>query len=95
VCEALACGVPVVATRVGEVENMVPPESGIVFDQPENVAEIARCVGAALRKKWDRHAIRAAAERNTWDSVAVRVVQAWRSAAPPVTHAVQPSAMNR
>jgi glycosyltransferase involved in cell wall biosynthesis len=80
VCEALACGVPVVASRVGEVENMVPPDSGIVFDDPTDIKEIARCISAALRTKWDRAAIRQGAERNTWDRVALRVLDAWRSA---------------
>lgn len=87
VCEALACGLPVVATRVGEVENMVPTHSGILFDNPKDVQEIGRCIAAALRTEWDRAAIRQTAERNTWDRVALRVLGTWRSAAGAVSGA--------
>lgn len=81
VWEALACGRPVVATRVGEVERMVPPFAGILFDQADDAAALRRCLVEALRRDWDRGRIRAHAERHTWGEVAVRVVTQWRFAA--------------
>ena len=40
VWEALACGRPVVATRVGLIEYMVPPFAGILFDDPEDAEQL-------------------------------------------------------
>ena len=95
VCEALACGLPVVAPRVGEVENMVPPQSGILFTQPDDADELRHCIATALRRRWDRAAIRSAAELNTWHRVASRVAQTWRAAIGAPSGAVQPSTINQ
>lgn len=82
--EAMACGRPVVAGRVGEVERMVPPQGGILFDRPDDVGELGRSIELALRRKWDREAIRAVAERHTWDDVAARVMVSWTAVAGAV-----------
>jgi teichuronic acid biosynthesis glycosyltransferase TuaC len=81
VCEAMACGCPVVAPRVGEIQNMVPSHAGILFDDPNDVPALTRCLPDALRRAWDRPAIRATAEQNTWDSVAQQILRAWGAAA--------------
>ena len=81
VCEAMASGCPVVAPRVGEIQNMVPSHAGILFDDPNDVPELTRCLTDALRRTWDRSAIRATAEQNTWDSVAQQVLRAWGAVA--------------
>lgn len=77
VWEALACGLPVVATKVGEVEQMVPPFGGILFAQADDAEALQKCLLDALRRDWDRGQIRAYAERHTWDGVAARVVKQW------------------
>jgi glycosyltransferase involved in cell wall biosynthesis len=73
VWEALACGAPVVATRVGEVERMVPAFAGILIDHPDDAAALRAALAAALGRAWDRDAIRAHAERHTWNGVAARL----------------------
>jgi glycosyltransferase involved in cell wall biosynthesis len=79
VWEAMATGLPVVATRVGEVPAMVPPATGIVIDQAEDAPALRDALVAVLAGGHDRAAIRAWAEQHTWAGVADRVVAQWAS----------------
>jgi len=78
--EALACGRPVVATRVGEIERMVPTFGGLLFDDPDDSAALQACVHEALNTKWDTDAIRTYAAAHSWTDVAQRVMEQWRLA---------------
>lgn len=69
VLEAMACGRPVVATRVGGVPELVNAETGILVE-PENPQALAAGLAAALDREWSPEAIRAAAPLRTWDQVA-------------------------
>jgi glycosyltransferase involved in cell wall biosynthesis len=71
VLESLACGTPVVATRVGAVPGLLTPDSGIVVETtPQSISEgLLR----ALEQRWDRQAISARGREHTWESVADRV----------------------
>ena len=64
VIEALASGVPVVATAVGGIPEMVTASTGVLAE-PGNPESIAAAIGAMLDSDtWDRRAIaRAAGER--------------------------------
>ena len=65
--EAMACGLPVVTTRVGgNAEVVNAPELGAVVPFGDEPA-LEAAVDAALRTPWDRVRIRAYAEANTWD----------------------------
>jgi glycosyltransferase involved in cell wall biosynthesis len=64
--EAMACGLPVVTTRVGgNAEVVCQPELGIVvpFDDGDALRD---ALAQALAQPWDRSAIRRYAERNSW-----------------------------
>ena len=80
VWEAQACGVPVVATRVGEVARMVPDFAGHLFDDAEDAPALRAALAAGLAGGHDRAAIRAWAERHDWDGVAARVAEEWAAA---------------
>ncbi len=45
--EAMACGVPVVATRVGAFEDIVTPETGALVP-PDDIAALTAAIGACL-----------------------------------------------
>src|SRR5262249_13557413 len=68
--EALACGTPVVVSRVGEAERMLPEGAGLLVDDPDDTEELAGALRAALGRAWDRAAIRVAVEGRTWEAVA-------------------------
>ncbi|HJT75930.1 MAG TPA: glycosyltransferase [Gemmataceae bacterium] len=80
VWEAMACGRPVVATRVGEVDRIVPDYAGILYDRVEDDAELLRCLREGLSRPWDTGRIRAHAEQHTWEQVAAAVLDEWRAA---------------
>lgn len=70
--ESLACGTPVVATRVwGAPEVVTSPELGVLVDQ--SVDSIAAGLELALHKRWDREALARYAASRTWDVVAGEV----------------------
>jgi glycosyltransferase involved in cell wall biosynthesis len=65
--EAMACGLPVITTRVGGNAEVVCSDNlGIIV--PFGDAEaLTQALQAALGRRWDRQAIRGYAEDNTWD----------------------------
>ena len=72
IIESLACGTPVVATRVGAAPQLLAnPELGIMVDpSPEAI-----CAGLsqALQQEWNTQAISAYAQGQTWENVAASV----------------------
>jgi teichuronic acid biosynthesis glycosyltransferase TuaC len=72
VSEALACGTPVVATRVGGIPEILDsPELGILVDT--NKESIAGGLEKALATSWNREQITARAAKRTWRAVAEEV----------------------
>jgi teichuronic acid biosynthesis glycosyltransferase TuaC len=70
--ESIACGTPVVATRVGGVPEIISsPELGIVVDpDPQAMAD---GLTRALTRQWDRDALVRHARSRTWNVVAQEV----------------------
>ena len=74
VVEALACGLPVVASRVGGVaEILTSPEYGIMV-RKEDPDALADGLSKALDKEWNRQVIKEAARNRTWDNVAEEIL---------------------
>jgi glycosyltransferase involved in cell wall biosynthesis len=72
ITESLACGTPVVATRVGGIPEILhKPELGVLVEP--RIDSIASGIEAALSKKWDRGAISRITRERTWEVVAAEV----------------------
>jgi glycosyltransferase involved in cell wall biosynthesis len=68
VLEALACGRPVVATKVGGIPEIMPNECGQLVP-PRDPAALAQALASVLDRTWDPKVISALGSRS-WDDVA-------------------------
>ncbi len=79
VLESLACGTPVVATRVGAVpEILISPEMGIIVEPDVGALQDGLC--QALGQSWDQSRISKYALTRTWDDVAHEVEKTLQAA---------------
>ena len=76
--EAMACGVPVVATRNGGSEEIITSEDYGLLCEPANPDDLAKKILIALEKEWDREKIRKYAERYTWENIAGETLDIYR-----------------
>ena len=77
VMEALASGLPVVATDVGEVPFMIQDgENGCVVEAEAQSYRLANAVVLALEREWDRERIRRESGSRTWKDAAEKVLGA-------------------
>ena len=79
VLEALACGTPVVASRVGGIPDMLDEDCGIQVE-PENPVALADAIQQALNCRWDRDLIRARVEGMSWQANARQLYEVLRCA---------------
>lgn len=74
--EALACGCPAVATRVGSVPTLLDKESlGVLV--PNEDGSLAAGICAALSRQYDRKAIATRMEQFDWDQCAKEVIRVY------------------
>ena len=75
--EALACGAPVVATRVGAVpEILSSPDFGVIVEKNQP-ALLAAGLRQALSRSWDRDAIARHGQSRDWTQTARDVTALW------------------
>ena len=78
VLESLACGTPVIASRVGGIpEILVSPDFGIMIPSHDSEA-LAQAIFAAAEKKWDHAKLASYAKANTWAERAERFLQVYQ-----------------
>lgn len=78
--EYLACGVPVVAARLGQISEILRHDRTGLLYAPGKITELAACCDrllsdAALRQRLGRAGARLVAARFTWDHNARRVIK--------------------
>lgn len=89
IIEAQACGVPVIATAVGGVPEMVVPGvSGFVCPAGDSGA-LAAAIARGLGTPWDASAIAAGAASRTWCSLADRNLEVLTGITRPGVQEVQ------
>jgi teichuronic acid biosynthesis glycosyltransferase TuaC len=82
VSEALACGTPVLATRIGGIPEIVTsPELGMFVER--HVDSVAAGLEQALTKSWNREQIARHSRSRSWDAVAAEVEAFLKSKVPP------------
>ena len=82
ITESLACGTPVVATRVGGIPEILHcGELGILVDG--TVDSVAAGLVQALGRNWNHETISAQTRARTWDVVGAEVERALTSLVPP------------
>lgn len=87
IVEALACGLPVVATRVGGIPELVADICGILIP-PRDTRALRNALEAALARRWDTDRI-ARTWKRSWEDVAAETLAVIRT----VTHSLcQPTA---
>ena len=67
IMEAFACGIPVVATKVGGIPEVVNDNNGVLINH-HNEADIVEGIEKCLSKKWKNQAIRETIKPYTWDA---------------------------
>ncbi|MEQ8765241.1 MAG: glycosyltransferase family 4 protein [Planctomycetota bacterium] len=71
--EAMCCGLPVVASKVWGIPEVVPDERYGLLCEERTGEAFARRLAEALERDWDRDAIASYARAQTWESVAANV----------------------
>jgi len=75
--EAMACGKPVVATRNGGSEEVVPSNEYGLLVEPADPKDLAEKILVALDREWDQRAILAYVERYTWEGIAKEIMEVY------------------
>jgi glycosyltransferase involved in cell wall biosynthesis len=75
--EALACGIPVVATINGGSEEIITSDTLGYLVDTKNKEQFAEMILLALEKEWQRDQIIAYAQKFTWGAIAVEILNVY------------------
>lgn len=80
VLEAMACGTPAVATKVGGIPEVMPACAGLLVP-PGEPLRLADACSRILYEEWDRERIHRYAQRFSWTENASRLESLWQGEA--------------
>jgi teichuronic acid biosynthesis glycosyltransferase TuaC len=83
--EAMACGLPVIATTVGGIPEIVTVETGILVE-PHHADQLAEALVLALQTSFDRDEIAADAQEYEWGHIAERIQDVYASVLVGIGH---------
>lgn len=73
--EAMACGTPVVASKVGGVPDLVDSAEVGILTPPANPAALAEAIKCGLAHRWDRQTIAQRVRNRSWDKPAEEILE--------------------
>jgi glycosyltransferase involved in cell wall biosynthesis len=77
--EAMGCGLPIIATKVGGIPEIINKDIGILVD-PKNPEELAKGIINAISKDWNRKLISEYTKRYTWEKNAEKTIKMYKEA---------------
>lgn len=77
ILEALACGTPVIASRVGGIPEVVTKDNGMLIE-PGNPSDLAAKLKEAFSIKWDRDVVSGTMDNLTWSRVSDQYISFFR-----------------
>jgi teichuronic acid biosynthesis glycosyltransferase TuaC len=89
--EALACGAPVVATRVGGVPAMLVSERYGLMAQPQDLSSLQDRLRDALSRPWNHEDISRWGRSRSWQQVAGEVIEVMQGIVSGKAHAAKVS----
>jgi glycosyltransferase involved in cell wall biosynthesis len=78
VYEALACGRPMIASKVGGVPELIIGDDYGLLVPPANPEALGEALLRGLRKEWDTERIRSHSEKYTWGHVADQLLSLYK-----------------
>lgn len=77
IIESLACGIPVVASNVGGIPDLIPSSDYGFLVEPKDTIALSYYLDKALEVKWDHEKIVKFGTRSTWDNVSEKVISVY------------------
>jgi glycosyltransferase involved in cell wall biosynthesis len=75
--ESLACGTPVVATKVWGTPEIISDDSLGILVGSTDPAPLGEALARALSRSWDRGYLVASSRRFSWDGTVGAILEAW------------------
>ncbi len=77
--EALACGTPLVGSRVGGIPDIITSEEYGILVEPKNTEELTKAILEAFNKEWDRKKIADYGSQFYWDKISEKIIDLYEN----------------